>query len=206
MVRIVLVFLFALFTVWSGYVFAAPDNQQIPSAIVSDETPTLVSSPDYSIAGHTLRLLTSKDACILEHHQGKSEITRLTLNIHPPCYLLTWNQKPPSKNLSSDVSDGVPIGGIGEPMAWQYARARNVLVLAVLGDALSQELISGNQYRLIKKQNFHCGSSIQGILIRDQKIELSTERANVGIFCAEIGIEEQDYWLLAHPTKTKLVR
>jgi len=201
MIRAVPVFIFCIYSYLPGNVIAMPDNQQSSSAADFDTASILTSSPDYNVEGHALRLVTTKDACILEHHLGTTEMSRLTLKLHPPCYMVTWNKNPPPRNSTPDLSDGLPLGAVGEPMGWRYASAGSALVLAVLGDAISQEAASSNEYRVRKKKDFHCASSIQGILISKKQVSLTAVRANVGIFCAELGLEEQDFWLLAHPRR-----
>jgi hypothetical protein len=46
--------------------------------------------------------------------------------------------------------------------------------------------------------NFN-GASLQAVLLREGRIILSRKRAQAGVFCVETGLDEKDFWLLAHP-------
>jgi hypothetical protein len=84
-------------------------------------------------------------------------------------------------------------------MAWRYAGAKGVVVLAVIGDPVPEKLRASSLYRLREQQGMNCASSLQGILLYTNEIRLSKKREHAGVFCAELGLEEKDFWLLAHP-------
>jgi hypothetical protein len=84
-------------------------------------------------------------------------------------------------------------------MAWLYSRATGVIVLAVIGDPVPDQLRASDLYQLRERQGLHCTSSVQGILLSGSQTRLSSKRAHVGIVCAELGLEEKDFWMLAHP-------
>jgi hypothetical protein len=175
---------------------ARSDATSIPASALAMQQ-NYTSGPKYHVAGHVLRLVTNGEACVVEHHGGNAETVKLILNLHPPCYFLTW-QRPPSR-ASHAGKDGVPIGSVGDLIAWRYDGAKGAIALAVIGDPAPDTLRSSNLYRLREQQGMHCGSSVQGILLRASEIQLSTKREHAGLFCAELGLEEKDFWLLAHP-------
>jgi hypothetical protein len=146
-----------------------------------------------------MRLVITGEACTIEHRADGSEIGTLTLDLRPPCYLLTWRQNPPTTRQEAGGSDGLPIGTIGDPMAWQYASAGGVVALAIIGDPFPENLRQSSLYRLREQQGLTCASSIQAILLLGNRIRLSKKRENVAVFCAELGLEEQDFWMLSHP-------
>lgn len=167
------------------------------AALMSDP---LEPSAEYSVAGHTLRLITADDSCVIQSLSGGDDLGQLTLALHPPCYLLTWRRPPPTGTSSASGADARPLGSVGEPMAWQYGNAQGFTVLAVIGDPVSETLSRSSLYRLREQQGLHCVASVQGILLHANKqIELSAKRDQTSVYCAELGLEEKDFWLLAHP-------
>ncbi|MGH8548837.1 MAG: hypothetical protein ACRERU_09605 [Methylococcales bacterium] len=156
--------------------------------------------PEYTVKGHVLRLVVTGEACVIEHRVNESEIGKLTLDLRPPCYLLTWRQIPANTKQEAGVSDGVPVGAIGDPMAWQYASAGGVVALAVIGDPFPEKLRLSNLYRLREQQGLTCAPSVQAILLHGNQIRLSKKREHVNVFCAELGLEERDFWMLSPPS------
>lgn len=178
---------------------SAPREASAVRAYASAAMPDSGPSPEYSVAGHVLRLVVDGGSCVVEHRASGPAMNRLTLDLHPPCHLLTWRQSPPRASQATDVSDGRPLGDIGGPMAWRYAGAKGVVVLAVIGDPVPEKLRASSLYRLREQQGMNCASSLQGILLYTNEIRLSKKREHAGVFCAELGLEEKDFWLLAHP-------
>ena len=84
-------------------------------------------------------------------------------------------------------------------MAWRYPGKPGVVVLAVIGDPLPENLRASSLARLREQQGMRCGASVQGILLRGETVELSKKREHVGVLCAELGLSKKDFWLLAHP-------
>jgi hypothetical protein len=155
-----------------------------------------VASDEVTVAGHTMRLVTASDTCLIEHRSDQARGRQLMLDLRPPCYLLIWPGTPP-KSGSSGVSDGQPVGRMGEPMAWRYPKANGVIALAVIGDPMPKDLRASRSYQLREGQGFRCASSIQGVLIQGGAVRVSRKREHVGVLCAEIGLEEKDFWILA---------
>jgi hypothetical protein len=84
-------------------------------------------------------------------------------------------------------------------MAWRYADAKGVVALAVIGDPVPETLRTSSLYKLRERQGLSCASSVQGVLLHVDRIQLSKKREHAGIFCAELGLDEKDFWMLAHP-------
>jgi len=160
-------------------------------------SPGSATVPEYMVAGHILRLLTPEGACIIELDKpGTSQRSELRLDLRPPCYLLTWRHEPADTGLAAAEMEGTAVGQLGDPMAWRYPQA---LVVAVIGDPVPESLRSSASYKLRHDQGLHCASSIRGVLIGEEGVWLSKKREHVGIFCAELGLDEKEFWLLAHP-------
>lgn len=177
-----------------------PTQQERTTVTASTSTPATDSaSPEYKIGDHVLRLVVTDKACIVEHRSSGAGIGKLTLDLLPPCHLLTWRKSPAAPSHAISVSDGLPVGTVGDPMAWQYASAKGVIALAVIGDPLPESLRNSSLYSLRQQQGLSCTSSVQAVLLRVNQIQLSRKREHAGVFCTELGLDEKDFWMLAHP-------
>jgi hypothetical protein len=175
-------------------------NGAASAQLLAPGTPAVATTaPEYTLAGHLLRLVVTDTGCVVEHRAPSAETRTLALGLRPPCHLLTWQRPPPTRDPASSTSAGAPIGTIGQPMAWQYADASGVIALAVIGDPVPDALRESSLYRLRAQQGLQCAASIQGILLRGGQVQLSKKREHVGVFCAELGLEEKDFWSIAHP-------
>jgi len=172
-------------------------GERVHAQPAASAPPAAASPTEYLVAGHGLRLVVEGDDCVVERERGTGAAIKLKLDLRPPCHLLTWRQ-PPARPADR-TSDGVPLGSIGAPMAWRYPGKARVVVLAVIGDPLPESLRASSLARLREQQGMRCGASVQGILLRGETIELSKKREHVGVLCAELGLSEKDFWLLAHP-------
>jgi hypothetical protein len=159
--------------------------------------PTL-STPEYSVAGHQIRLLVEEGGCWLTYRSAGKGLERLKFNLHPPCYLLTWQRPPPQRADAEGVSDGLPLGNIGDPIAWRYRSAKGVIAIAVIGDPIPDDIRSSSLYKSRQQQGYLCASSMQGILFLGSKVQLSKKREDVGLLCVESEVQEKDFWMLAH--------
>jgi hypothetical protein len=179
---------------------AAQPSPALASPSATAPVNDAVHSSEYTVQGHALRLVSEKGKCAVEHHRvGQTQTTKLELDLGPPCHMLTWRSLPPTRSRTTGVSDGVPVGTRGDAMAWRYASADGVVTLAIIGDPVPQELRSGSLYRLRERQGMSCASSVQALLLHPGEVRLSTKREHAGVFCAELGLEEKDFWRLAHP-------
>ncbi|MCX7110332.1 MAG: hypothetical protein NTX45_09420 [Proteobacteria bacterium] len=199
--RFLILLLIVFFFTDQKSLFAEQNQQPSSSTRVLENSFDSVSPSEYKLDGNTLRLSSVGGSCVIEYNLNSPQRARKILDLHPPCYLLTWDKQTLPITRKSAISGGVAIGNIGEPMVWQYPSAKNVKVLIVLGDIFSPELLSSNLYQLRKRQNLHCAPSAQGVLINKHDLQLSKVRSHVGLMCAELGVEEASFWLFAHPTK-----
>ena len=149
-------------------------------------------SPHYAAGDETFRLSVTENSCAIEQ---AGAARRLVLDLRPPCYFAVWRNPPPRMKASGPS----PVGGVGDPTAWRYGGKRNMTVVAVIGDPVPDRMCSDPICRSRQAQNFHCGASLQAVLLRKGRITLSRKRAQAGVFCVETGLDEKDFWLLAHP-------
>lgn len=177
---------------------ATPYAGAPPLTSEAGEPSPALSTPEYSVAGHQIRVLVEEGGCWLTHRAVAKGLERLKFNLHPPCYLLTWQRPPPQRADAEGVSDGLPLGNIGDPIAWRYRSAKGVIAVAVIGDPIPDDIRSSSLYKSRQQQGYLCASSMQGILFLGNKVWLSKKRENVGLFCVESEVQEKDFWMLAH--------
>ncbi len=183
----------------------APPREEAPGAPAaaarSPEGGTAAqTSPgaERTVAEHRIGLLVEGDGCWLTHRAGGSDPERLRLDLRPPCHLLTWQAPPPRGTSAEGESDGLPIGDVGDPIAWKYPGAGGVIAVAVIGDPVTGDMRSGEIFKSRERQGYRCASSMQGALLLGTKARLSKKRDHVGVLCVELGAEEKDFWILAH--------
>ena len=143
--------------------------------------------------GSVLRLVTSNDVCAIEQTQQNGQARRLTLDLRPPCYFPVWRNAPPRNAARTSR----PLGAAGDPAVWQYGKS-NTTVVAVIGDPVPQRMCPDGNCRAPPRQDFRCGGSLQAGLLRGGQLARSAKRGP-GIFCVETGLDEKEFWLLAHP-------
>jgi hypothetical protein len=148
-------------------------------------------SPQYAAGDQNFRLSVTENSCAIEQ---AGAARRLVLDLRPPCYFAVWRDPPPRIKASGPS----PVGGVGDPAAWRYGAKRNMTVVAVIGDPVPDRLCSDPVCRSRARANFHCGASLQAVLLREGRITLSRKRAQAGVFCVETGLDEKEFWLLAH--------
>jgi hypothetical protein len=173
-----------------------------PTAVAEAERSSGQSLPipeyKYTVGRHQISLLVEADACLLAHGIDGKNIETFKLDLRPPCYLLTWQRPPPQLGDRKGPSDGVPVGEIGDPVAWRYRSAQGAIALAVIGDPVPDDMRLSKAYKFRQEQGYRCASSMQGVLLQGDKARLSKKRENVAIFCVESGAEEKDFWMLSH--------
>jgi hypothetical protein len=156
-------------------------------------------SPKYRVGQHEIGLTVDSDSCWFTDTIDNQHARKLKLSLGPPCYLLTWQQSPPiRRDGGGNISDGLPIGNIGDPIAWLYEKGKGVTTVAVIGDPIPPDLRSSRAYLSAHSRGYRCASSMQGVLLSEKKVELSKKRENVAIFCVESGADEKDFWLLSY--------
>lgn len=167
------------------------------AARVPDRVPASVAAQRFIVAGHELRLLNAPGQCELEHKLAdqRGPANRQTLGLQSPCYFLLWQHAPDKRNRGA--AGGVPVGKRGEPEAWRFASAKNTIALLVVGDHDK----SDPRYAWHSAAGYHCGTSLQGVLLIKSKLSLAGAFTNSGLHCAEVGTDQKMFWLAAHPQK-----
>ncbi|MDB4990781.1 MAG: hypothetical protein JWN04_5959 [Myxococcaceae bacterium] len=150
-------------------------------------------SPEYNVAGHRIRLLVENGACAVAHRAGTEVPTKITLDLSPPCYLLLWQRKPPTR-----VASATPVGSVGQPMAWRFADEQGIVAVGIIGDVFTQAMRSSSLFRLREQQGLTCAPSTQALLMGERELRSSRKRDHIGVLCSELGIEEKDFWRYVH--------
>jgi hypothetical protein len=172
-----------------------------------NEAATRVSEPappapeTVALEGQTFRLHADEGNCRLVV-SGRGEEKSLRLDLIPPCHFLVWQHPPP--RTAGGPSNGAPVGAVGDPVAWRYAGKQAVAVMAVIGDPMAEGLAKDPVWQQRIKAGFRCAGNVQGILVRKADAGTTTvtttkKRGSAGALCVEVGMDEKDYWLLAHP-------
>jgi len=186
-----------------------PANQGVeqpkPLSAADARRPSLADEPrSFQIEGRRIRLTEDASACALTHAVADQPEQVVKLSLSPPCHLMMWKDSPPrreanrtSTNAEAD-SDGDPVGQAGDPMAWRYPTADNATVVAIIGDPVPERM-RDDVYRRWIDQGFHCAGSIQGVALRKESVSATPPRSQVGVFCVEAGLDQKEFWLLAHP-------
>jgi hypothetical protein len=169
-----------------------------PLTSEAGESSSVLSTPEYNVAGHRIRLLVEEGGCWLTHRAEGKGLKRFKFDLNPPCYFLTWQRSPPQRTGAEGVSDGLPLGNIGDPIAWRYRSAKGVIAVAVIGDLIPDDIRSSSLYKSRQQQGYRCASRKQGILFLGNRAWLSKKSESAGLFCVESGVEEKDFWMLAH--------
>ncbi|MEJ2328202.1 MAG: hypothetical protein P8Y25_15980 [Chromatiaceae bacterium] len=151
----------------------------------------------FSVAGRDMTLVAYNNQCaVLPKGENADQVL---LDLEPPCYVLMWSAAPPEAD--TNFSDGIPVGTVGEVMAWRYPGAGDIVVTAIIGDAVPEHLQGSEDERMLTRRGWHCRGSVQALVVDGLHVRAGTKRAGVGLICAESGMDEKGYWLLAHPTK-----
>ena len=177
---------------------ASPAPTPAPSASAAPTTATAT----LGVAGRTLSLSELGGRCALNVGAlvPGSEATRMALDLAAPCSVLTWRSAPAT--ASAAPSDGQPVGGVGDAMAWRYPSAKGVTVVVVIGDGIPAAWRENPYYPDHEKRGYRCASSAQAALLpleANAPVTLSRKQNEAGVFCAEIGMDEKNFWLFAHP-------
>ena len=114
---------------------------------------------------------------------------------------MTWQHPPPRS--AGGPSNGTPLGKVGAPVAWRYPPGRDtkraIAVMAVIGDPMAEALAKDPVWKERVSVGFHCAGNVQGILVTAAgEVATTRKRSSAGALCVEVGMDEKDYWLLAH--------
>lgn len=143
----------------------------------------------------SLRLSTDGSQCAVSVEGSEQEAVKLDLA--PPCHIGTWTET--LDPALERPSGGTPVGVQGEAMAWKFADREGAIYLAVLGDPVAASLQETLTFKTRAEQGLTCMGSMQALVVKDSIVSAGTKREQVGILCAEMGIDEKSFWLLAHP-------
>lgn len=173
----------------------------IPTPAASASAAPVAVAATVSVAGRALSLSELGGRCALTVGAAAgSEATRLALDLAAPCTVLTWRSA--FSTASAAPSDGKPVGGVGDAMAWRYPSAKGVTVVVVIGDSIPAAWRQNPYYPEHEKRGYRCASSAQAALLpleANAPVTLSRKQNEAGVFCAEIGMDEKNFWLFAHP-------
>lgn len=175
-----------------------------PAELLAEDRPVLPVAPtssgepaEYAINGHRIQLLEENGACLVRHRRAGGMPATLKLDLEPPCYLLTWRRQPPRRAAAEGLSDGVAVGAVGDIMAWRYPGAKGVTAIAVIGDPVPDGM-RGDLFMRRQREGLRCVASVQGVRILGETVRLAKKRQRVGVLCAELGLEEKAFWMIAH--------
>jgi hypothetical protein len=112
-------------------------------------------------------------------------------DLRSPCYFMTWTEAP-----GPGTEDGKPVGQKSELRAWRYRDKKGAVFLALIGDPVSPATTQrwGRSF-----PGSRCGESIQGVVVRKEGVEIGQKNGGGRVYCVETGMEEKNFWLLAHP-------
>lgn len=123
--------------------------------------------------GSELKILSIDDKCVLQvDDDGKK--TDLELQPKPPCYFSRREE--------------------ASPQSFSYPDANIQAAMIVVGSPLQQS----DRERWGVSESDYCGQAAQGVLIRNNKLELSQQPMLDGVICKDKGADEKDFWYFAH--------
>jgi len=173
-----------------------PTASGLGSSVPSAAATAASVASEYRFESTRLDLAVSGNRCSLTFVGGS--VHTVSLDLTPPCYLLIWNQPPPRLANGRAESGGQPVGSQGDAMAWKYSTAGDAKVIAVIGDSVADSLRRGALFKTRQAQNYRCAGSLQGVKIGSGAPVTTPKRHQTGVFCVEAGLDEKDFWMLAH--------
>lgn len=159
-----------------------------PSPVKAKATVPPVQT-EYEVDGHRFALVAEHDACYVSPRDSSGRDVRLPLGFPPPCHLLLWRRPPPIER----PKDAVPLGQLGEPMAWKFAGRQPIVALVIIGGPVSDRQLAKRPFA----KSTECPSRARAILLRGQSLALS-KRTGELLVCTTSGLDEKDFWLFAH--------
>lgn len=125
-----------------------------------------------TIMGIELKILTADGKCVLEVDDGKK--IELELQPKPPCYFSRREEE--------------------TPQSFSYPDVNVQATMIVVGTPLQQP----DRERWGVSESDYCGMGAQGVLIRNNELELSPKAPLDGVICKDKGADEKDFWYFAH--------
>lgn len=123
------------------------------------------------VDGVSMVLLKSGNESILTIKKDGIE-TRRQLKIAPPCYFIRSDKR---------------------IQAFSYKEKKTKVVM-ITGHLMEDE----EKAYLGASQEMVCGQKAQGVLFRNDSVLLSKKVLTDGMFCKDYGLDEKDFWTLAH--------
>lgn len=148
----------------------------------------------FTIGSRALRLAEEGGKCVVLP-EGATE-PKLVLDLAAPCHVLLWRDPPPTGTGAQ--ADGVAVGKAGEAMAWQFPDLGSAIHAVVIGDEIDPSLKESLTYKTRVEQGFHCAGSVQALIVDGGAVVAGRKRTGQGIYCAETGLDQAGFWLLAH--------
>ncbi len=130
-------------------------------------------SDSAAIQDYKLSLMPRDNSCVL-NYQNFSESGKVDFTLKPPCYFLRRESSEPQRFSYQDAGVKTVIIVVGTPINEETMKAWN----------LSDDLV--------------CGGEIQGIIIKENGIKLSSKILKGGVWCKDKGADEKDFWFFAH--------
>lgn len=124
-----------------------------------------------TVEGVELLLLQSGDESILKISR-EGQVRKEKLQLKPPCYFMRTD-----KGIQS----------------FTY-KNKGTKVVMVTGALLKTE----DKVYLGASEDMVCGGQAQGILFRNDSVLISRKVLKGGMFCKDYGLDEKDFWTLAH--------
>lgn len=124
---------------------------------------------------HSFALSTLNNQCILEHTNTNNEtVKKIPLALTPPCHF-------------TRKSDNTAL-------YYPYDDVEISATLIIVGNPISPEI--RKEWGL--DNNVICGEKAQGLLIYKNEMRLSKKTLDGGVMCPYKGLDEKDFWYLAH--------
>ena len=163
---------------------AAPD-------VSAGAGPTPPSNPSFEVSGHRLQVAMGSD-CLLNVTDPHGERTLVDVGISGPCHILEWTRPPPPSAGPGGVSEGEPVGAMGDARAYRYGNGTVAVVL------IGGPVRPADETRTAGRR---CGGASAAVLLEGPKVRLSGRRIEgpSNPQCVEWGgPDEREYWLFAH--------
>lgn len=148
----------------------------------------------FTVGSLALRLAEEGGTCVVLP-DGATE-PKLVLDLAAPCHVLLWRDPLPS--ATDAQADGVAVGKMGEAMGWRFPDIGAAIHAAVIGDEVDPSLKESLTYKTRMEQGFHCAGSVQALVVENGKVKAGRKRTGQSILCAETGLDQAGFWLLAH--------
>lgn len=122
---------------------------------------------------HSFVLTTSGGQCKLQHTIDKS-VYNIPLELSAPCHFVRKGDKKLRHFPYKDVDIEATLVIVGNPITPEVRKEWGL------------------------EKNVICGEKAQGLLINKDGVRLSKKALDGGVMCPYVGLDEKDFWYLAH--------